>query len=182
MFALGSFYISKYIFILLSCFHHLQGYASISRDGAMRSDAWKADTKLLLSWAHAHAHGLRPGIGGEGPAGVLLSLQRQQTQMAVARAGGIKSVGQHPMGEPWAFPWSQTTVIGRKEAWEKQGVHIQRPATKRWKKYVRIIFDLYGERSNRLRFKCHLESGARSGFHLVLMGTFIHINLVSHFK
>lgn len=34
----------------------------------------------------------------ERPAGGFLLLQRQQTQMAVARAG-IKSVGQHPMGE-----------------------------------------------------------------------------------
>lgn len=51
--------------------------------------------------------------------GIFLSLQRQRTQMAMTRAQ-IKSVGQHPMGEPRAFPWSQAAVIGGTEAERKQ--------------------------------------------------------------
>lgn len=59
----GSFYISKYIFIPLSGFHHPQGYASMSSDRAMRSNVWKSDTKLLLS--RAYAQGPKLGIEGE---------------------------------------------------------------------------------------------------------------------
>lgn len=51
---------------------------------------------------------------------------------------GIKSVGQHPMGEPWASPWSQMTVIGRKIATAKCGQLNK-------KTYMRIQLNFFWE-------------------------------------
>lgn len=54
---------SKCIFILSSCFHHPQGYASMSGDRATRSNAWQADTKSPLCGARARTRGR--GLGEE---------------------------------------------------------------------------------------------------------------------
>lgn len=109
----GLFSISKYIFILLSGFHHLQGYASMSRDRGTRSNVWKAG-KLLLSRAHAHAQELKAGDWRRDQRAFFPHYNANRHRWPWPEQG-IKSVGQHPMGEPWAFPWSQTAVIGRKK-------------------------------------------------------------------
>lgn len=101
----------------LSGFHHPQGYASVSRKRAGRSNVRKADTKLLLSRADAHTDwgwGLE-----EGPAGALLSLQCQQTQMAAARAEDqIRWTA--PNGWAMSLPMVTDDSNWEKGAWEKQ--------------------------------------------------------------
>lgn len=93
---------------------------------------------------------------------------------------GIKSVGQHPMGEPWASPWSHMTVIGRKIATAKCGQFTFYGTKKKKNVHENSIKFLL--RNSCLCCQCCHTLGTSSGFHLVVMGTFIHINLVRHLE
>lgn len=117
----GSFSVSKYIFIPLSGFHHLQGYASMSKDWATRSNVWQADTKLLLS--RALAQGWKLGIGGETSGRLSLITRPADTD------GYGQSRGSNPLDSTQWVSYDpthgQTTVIGRKKLEGDSGSKVE---------------------------------------------------------
>lgn len=93
---------------------------------------------------------------------------------------GIKSVGQHPMGEPWAVPQSGTTVIGRRKLEINLNCEERTVPSLSWQmmmRYIRMKLNV----SREMAFcHCQLKSNTSRGFHLGLIGTFIYIS--EHFK
>lgn len=104
----------------------------------------------------------------ERPAGGFPSLRRQQDTDGRGQSRGIKSVGQHPMGEPWAFPWSQTAVIGRKELERNSESKVSE---------LSIGSDAWWATPSRTKGVCNVVSDLRPAVHLAMMGAFIHFNL-----
>ena len=121
----------------------------------------------------------------ERPAGVFLSLRRQKTQMAVARAGD-QIRWKAPNG--WAMSLLMVTgsINWEKEARGKKkkkkvagGKCRELSICCKWRSRIRLW---YLWENIRLCCRCRLKSQTSSGSRLVTMATFIHMNSVRHLK
>lgn len=166
---------------LYPVFRRLQGYASMGREKATRSNIRKADAKLPLSKLMHMNNDWGWGLE-QRPAGIFLSLQRQQTQMAMARAGD-----QIRWTAPNGWAMSLPVVTGNSN-WEKGGWEKWQEQSSRRSVSAPANDEKLQASLNNISFeKSPFESSA--SFQLAdrqippeVMGTLIHINSVRHLE